>query len=119
MLDHMVEHSGLRRSTGEQSKSVKGNRYYRILQVEKGKRDASPAIVTSAKLLTNALRHRWCPLFAEDRADGDPKFRPKGNRPEYGVRRSEVGDRTEREWERIRDRYGVRSYRSTDGAEIM
>ena len=73
----------------------------------------------SAKLLTNALRHRRCPLFAEDRADGDPKSRPKGDRPEYGVRRSEVGDRTEREWERIRDRYGVRSYRSTEGAEIM
>ena len=73
----------------------------------------------SAKLLTNALRHRRCPLFAEDRADGDPKSRPKGDRPEYGVRRSEVGDWTEREWERIRDRYGVRRYRSTEGAEIM
>ena len=46
MLDHMVEHSGLRRSTGEQSKSVKGNQYYRVLQMEKGKRDASLAIVT-------------------------------------------------------------------------
>ena len=46
MLDHMVERSGLRRSTGEQSKSVKGNWYYRILQMENGKRDASPAIVT-------------------------------------------------------------------------
>ena len=51
----------------------------------------------SAKLLTNALRHRRCPLFAEDRADGDPESRPEGSRPEYGVRRSEVGDRTERE----------------------
>ena len=45
----------------------------------------------SAKLLTNALRHRRCPLFAEDRADGDPKSRPEGSRPEYGVRRSEIG----------------------------
>ena len=73
----------------------------------------------SAKLLTNALRHRRCPLFAEDQADGDPKSRPEGDRPEYGGRRSEVGDRTEQEWERIRDRYGVRSYRSTEGAEVM
>ena len=30
-----------------QSKSVKGNWYYRVLQMEKGKRDASPAIVTA------------------------------------------------------------------------
>ena len=48
MLDHMVERSGLRRSTGEQSKSVKGNWYYRILQMGKEKRDARPAIVTVA-----------------------------------------------------------------------
>ena len=46
MLDHMVERSELRQSNGEQSKSMKGNRYYRVLQMEKGKRDASPAIVT-------------------------------------------------------------------------
>ena len=51
----------------------------------------------SAKLLTNALRHRRCPLFAEDRADGDLKSRPKGNRPEYRVRRLGVRGRTERE----------------------
>ena len=73
----------------------------------------------SVKLLTNALRHRRCPLLAEDRVGRDLKSRPKGDRLEYGVRRSEVGDRTEREWKRIRDRYGVRSYRSTEGAEIM
>ena len=47
MLDHMVECSGLRRSTGELSKSVKGNWYYRVLQMGRGKRDASPAIVTA------------------------------------------------------------------------
>ena len=47
MLDHMVECSELHRSTGEQGKSVKGNWYYRILQMEKGKRDASSAIVTA------------------------------------------------------------------------
>ena len=46
MLDHMVECSRLRQSTGELSKSVKGNRYYQVLQMGKGKRDASPAIVT-------------------------------------------------------------------------
>ena len=67
---------------------------------------------SSAKLLTNTLRHRWCPLFAEDRADGDPKFRPDGNRPEYGVRRSEVGDRRSdgarvREDKEIDTEYGV------------
>ena len=46
MLDHMVEHFGLRWSTGEQSKSAKGNRYYQILQMGKEKGDARPAIVT-------------------------------------------------------------------------
>ena len=47
----------------------------------------------SAKLLTNALRHRRCPLLAEDRVGGDPKSRPEGDRPEYGVRSTEVGGR--------------------------
>ena len=66
----------------------------------------------SAKLLTNALRHRRCPLLAEDRADGDPESRPEGSRPEYGVRRSEVGrSKSEREKE-IDSEYGV--YRSTE-----
>ena len=89
----------------------------RVLEFRSGVRRTR--VRASAKLLINALRHRRCPLLAEDRAGGDPKFRPKGNRPEYGVWRLEVGDRTERERERIRDRYGVRSYRSTNGAEIM
>ena len=51
MLDHMVERSGLRQSTGEQSKSVKGNRYYQILQMGKEKRDARPSIVTTPDYL--------------------------------------------------------------------
>ena len=71
MLDHMVERSGLRRSTGEQSKSVKGNRYYRILQMEKGKRDASLAIVT-------------VPARSDRRGSSAGKDRPKAK----GARRS-------------------------------
>ena len=54
MLDHMVERSGLRQSTGEQSKSTKGNRYYQILQMGKEKRDTRPAIVTVTGDLTIA-----------------------------------------------------------------
>ena len=46
MLDHMVEGSGLCQSTREQSKSTKGNWYYWILQMGKGKRDTRLAIVT-------------------------------------------------------------------------
>ena len=49
MLDHMVERSGLRRSTGEQGKSAKGNWYYRILQMGKEKGDARLAIVTNGE----------------------------------------------------------------------
>ena len=47
MLDHIVECSGLCQSTGEQSKSAKGNRYYRILQMGKETGDARLAIVTT------------------------------------------------------------------------
>ena len=66
----------------------------------------------SAKLLTNTLRHRRCPLLAEDRADGDPKSRPQRDRLEYGVRRSEVGGRRSdgaraREDKEIDSEYGV------------
>ena len=50
MLDHMVEHFRLRRSTGEQSKSAKGNWYYWILQMGKEKRDARLAVVTPVGL---------------------------------------------------------------------
>ena len=44
--------------------------------------------------------------------DGDPKFRPKGYRPEYRVQRSEVGDRRSdgarvREDKEIDTEYGV------------
>ena len=46
MLDHMVERSGLHWSTEEQSESIKGNRYYQILQIGKEKRDARLAIIT-------------------------------------------------------------------------
>ena len=46
MLDHMVECSGLHQSPREQSKSMKGNRCYQILQIGKEKRDARPVIVT-------------------------------------------------------------------------
>ena len=56
MLDHMVERSELRRSTGEQSKSERGNWYYWILQMGKEKRDARPAVVTG-------LYHMQSPSF--------------------------------------------------------
>ena len=56
MLDHMVERSGLRRSTGEQSKSMKGNQYYRILQIGKEKRDARLAIVTDMDILVRYIQ---------------------------------------------------------------
>ena len=42
------------------------------------------------------------PSICRGPSGGDLKFRPKGSRPEYGVRRSEVGDWTEREGERIK-----------------
>ena len=48
---------------------------------------------------------------------GDLKSRPKENRPEYGVRRSEIRRSESERGER--NRYGVWSYRSTEGAEIM
>ena len=46
MLDHMVECSGLCWSNEEQCESTKGSWYYQVLQMGKGKRDASPVIVT-------------------------------------------------------------------------
>ena len=57
MLDHMVEHSGLHRSTGEQCESAKGSWYYQILQIGKGKRDARPAIVTKLSFEALILSH--------------------------------------------------------------
>ena len=58
MLDHMVERSRLRQSTGEQSKSMKGNWYYQILQMGKEKGDARPVLVTNLVLLVNDVSHR-------------------------------------------------------------
>ena len=47
----------------------------------------------------------------EDQVDGDPKSRPKVDRPEYGVWRSEVGQSRSERGKEIDSKYGV--YRST------
>ena len=46
----------------------------------------------------------------EDRADGDLKSRPKGDRPEYRVQRLEVGRSKSKRGKEIDSEYGV--YRS-------
>ena len=53
----------------------------------------------------------------EDRADGDPEFRPKADRLEYGVRRSEVRRSKSERGKEIDSEYRV--YRSTESEEIM
>ena len=58
-----MEYSGLCWGDGEQGKSVKGNWYYQVLQMGKGERDASPAIVTAGMDMSGGMVG-WLLIFA-------------------------------------------------------